>query len=224
MTDYKKIRDQLLVKQETERLNDFEFFMLNRVENYLQALEYNMKYFVFQGGLREKSLDFCRRRNNKVFSIEELLSWKNDPDRPLIENYDPILHMGGDRCFEGDSFCYHSLSFISDSYAKDLRPDIFEQKPELIDIELNKFIRRKTLNIIEKKRAELLINADPKVTRYINNMLNQFANEVIGDNEKLISEGRELSIEEAVEEISAKIKTGTELIAKKMNQIDQFLK
>jgi hypothetical protein len=55
-------------------------------------------------------------------------------------------------------------------------------------------------------------------------MLNQFANEVIGDNEKLISEGREFSIEEAVEEISAKIKLATDLVAKKMNQIDEFLK
>jgi hypothetical protein len=224
MTDYKKIRDQLQGKQAIERLNDFEYFMLSRVENYLQALEYNMKYFVFQGGLREKSLDFCRRRNNKVFSIEELLSWKDDPDRPLIENYDPILHMGGDRCFEGDSFCYHSLSFISDSYAKELRPDIFEQETVLTDIELNKSLKRETLEIIENKRAELLNVADPKVTKYINNMLNQFANEVIGVNEKLISEGRELSIEEALEEISAKIKTATELIAKKMNQIDQLLK
>jgi len=224
MTDYKKMRDQLLAKQTKERLNDFEFFMLSRVENYLQALEYNMKYFVFQGGLREKSLDFCRIRNNKVFSIEELLSWKDDPDRPHIENYDPILHLGGDKCFEGDSFCYHSLSFISDEYAKDLRPDIPEQKIELIDIELNKSLKRKTLKIIENKRVELLKNADPKVTRYINNLLNQFANEVIGDNEKLISEGRELSIEEAVEEISVKIKLATDLIAKKMKQIDEFLK
>jgi len=224
MTDYKKIRDQLLAKQAKERLNDFEFFMLSRVENYLQALEYNMKYFVFQGGLREKSLDFCRKRNNKVFSIEELLSWKDDPDRPCMENYDPILHLGGDKCFEGDSFCYHSLSFISDSYAKDLRPDIPEQKLELIDIGLNKTLKRKTIKIIEKKRAELLKDADPKVTRYINNMLNQFANEVIGDNEKINSEGRMLSIEEAVEEISAKIKLATDLIANKINQIDEFLK
>ena len=224
MTDYKKLRDQLLAKQAKERLDDFEFFMLSRVENYLQALEYNMKYFVFQGGLREKSLDFCRKRNNKVFSIEELLSWKNDPDRPCIENYDPILHLGGDKCFEGDSFCYHSLGFISDEYAKHLRPDIPEQKMELIDIELNKTLKGKKLKIIENKRVELLKNADPKVTRYISNLLNQFANEVIGDNEKLISEGRELSIEEAVEEISVKIKLATDLIAKKMKQIDEFLK
>lgn len=41
--------------------------------------------------------------------------------------------------------------------------------------------------------------------------------EVIGDNEKLISEGKELSIEEAVEEISIKIKLATDLISKKLN-------
>jgi len=55
-------------------------------------------------------------------------------------------------------------------------------------------------------------------------MLNQFANEVIGDNEKINSEGRMLSIEEAVEEISAKIKLATNLITNKINQIDEFLK
>ena len=138
MIDYKKKRDELLALQKTRRLDDNESFILSRIENYLQAIEYDMKYFIFQGGIRERTLDFCKKRNNKVFSIEELLSWENDPDRPTTENYDPILHLGGDKCFEGDSFCYHMFGFISTESAKKLRPDIIELTPVKTIVMLDK--------------------------------------------------------------------------------------
>ena len=222
MIDYKKKRDELFELQKTRRLDDNESLILSRIENYLQAIEYDMKYFIFQGGTRERTLDFCKKRNNKVFSIEELLSWENDPDRPTTENYDPILHLGGDKCFEGDSFCYHMFGFISTESAKKLRPDIIELTPVKTIVMLDKSLKKSTLQIIEKKRNELLSNADPLVAEYINNLLNQFANEVIGENEKIVMDGKEISIEEAVEEISIKIITITDLITKQLKGLNNI--
>ncbi len=220
MIDYKKKRDELSALQKTRRLDDNEAFILDRIENYLLAIEYGMKYFIYQGGARERTLDFCKKRNNKVYSIEELLSWKNDPDRPTTDDYDPILHLGGNKCFEGDSFCYHMFGFISTEYAKELRPDIIESEPIKTRVVLDKSLKESTLQIIEKKRKELLSNADPLVADYINNLLNQFANEVIGKNEKILIEGKEVSIEVAVEEISTKIITITDLITKQLKGLN----
>jgi hypothetical protein len=222
MIEYKKKRDKLYALKKTRRLDDNEAFMLDRIENYLLALEYDMKYFIFQGGTRERTLDFCKKRNNKVFSIEELLSWKNDPDRPTTDDYDPILHLGGNKCFEGESFCYHMFGFISNEFAKELRPDIIESVPVKTNVELDKSLKKSTIQIIEKKRSELLSNADPLVAEYINNLLNQFANEVIGKNEKIVIEGKEISIEEAVEEISTKIITITDLITKQLKGLNNL--
>ena len=221
MTNYHKKRDELNALQQTRRLDDNEAFILDRIENYLLAIEYGMDYFIYQGGTREKTLDFCKKRNNKVFSIEELLSWKNDPDRPTIDDYDPIIHLGGNKCFEGESFCYHMFGFISSELAKELRPDIFEAKPVQTKVELDKLLKPSTIQIIEKKRNELLSIADPLVADYINNLLNQFANEVIGENEKVEKEGKEISIEEAVEEISEKIISITDLIAKQLKSLNK---
>jgi len=219
MTDYKKKRDELYALQKNRKLDDSETFMLDRIENYLLALEYDMKYFIFQGGTRERTLDFCKKRNNKVFSIEELLTWKNDPDRPTTDDYDPILHLGGNKCFEGESFCYHMFGFISTESAKELRPDIIESVPVKARVELDKSLKKSTIQIIEKKRNELLSHSDPLVAEYINNLLNQFANEVIGENEKIVKEDKEISIEEAVEEISQEIITITDLITKQLKDL-----
>jgi hypothetical protein len=222
MIDYKKKLDELYSLERTRKLDDNESFMLTRIENYLLALENNMKYFIYQGGTRELTLDFCKKRNNKVFSIEELISWKNDPDRPTTENYDPILHLGGNKCFEGDTFCYHMPGFITTELARQFRPDIIEETHINKKIELDKSLKNNTVRIIEKKRCELLVDVDPMVAEYINNLLNQFANEVIGDNEKIISEGAEMSIEEAVDEISKKIIIIADLMSKQLKSLNNL--
>lgn len=214
MIDYKKKLDELYALQKTRRLELHESAMLSRIESYLQAIEYDMKYFIFQGGIREKSLDFCKKRNGKVFSIEELMSWKDDPDRPKIVNYDPILHLGGNKCFEGDSYCYHNFGFLASELAKKRRPDIKDEKLDFKNTELNKSLNKNTLIIIEKKRAELLAKTDPIVEKHINSLLNQFANEVIGDKESLILDGMKISIEEAVDSVSEKIIILADLLAK----------
>lgn len=216
MIDYKKIRDELCALQKIRRLEHHESAMLSRIENYLQAIEYDMKYFVYQGGIREKTLDFCKKRNNKVFSIEELMSWKDDPDRPTTNNYDPILHLGGNKCFEGDSYCYHNFGFITTDLARKRRPDIKEAELDFKNTELDKSLSKNTVIIIEKKRAELLANTDPLVKGHINSLLNQFANEVIGDKESLLLDGKEISIEEAVESISEKIIILADLMNKQL--------
>jgi hypothetical protein len=216
MVDYNKKRDELLALQKIRGLEHHETFMLSRIENYLQAIENGMKYFVYQGGIREKTLDFCKIRNNKVFSIEELMSWKDDQDRPKTNNYDPVLHLGGNKCFEGDSYCYHNFGFITNDLARKRRPDIKESELDFKNTELDKSLSKNTLIIIEKKRAELLANSDPLVKEHINSLLNQFANEVIGDKDSLLLNGEKISIEDAVENISKKIIIITDLITKQL--------
>lgn len=102
------------------------------------AEEFDMKYFIYQGGIIKDSRDFCVCHNNKVFSIEESELWKtwipSDCDdytegwpkaKDLSEHpgymdypgYDPLVDRGGYNC-------RHILGFISDELAFKLRPDI----------------------------------------------------------------------------------------------------
>ena len=59
-----------------------EKFIQSRIESYLSALERGMKYFYFQSPAYKDSGSFCRERSGKIFSIDELMSWKNSEDKP----------------------------------------------------------------------------------------------------------------------------------------------
>lgn len=82
--------------------------------------------FIYAGGLIETSRDFCKKRNNKVFTEEEAAKWSKDPTLPrttkerdagLISGYDPLIDMGRWNC-------RHRTRYISRELAKQLRPDL----------------------------------------------------------------------------------------------------
>lgn len=102
------------------------------------AEEFGMNYFVYQGGLIGDSRDFCVAHNAKVWSREESAEWdtwkpymgeypegyeiktKNIYDIPSYlgyPGYQPLIDRGGYNC-------RHSLSWISDDLAFELRPEL----------------------------------------------------------------------------------------------------
>ena len=109
----------------------------DRAYNTSLAKEFDMKYFLYQGGLIEDSRDFCVAHNNKVWSIDEAADWdkwmpwmgeypanyvvKGDPyEIPSYlgyPGYQPLVDFGGFNC-------RHGIGFISDELAAQLRPNL----------------------------------------------------------------------------------------------------
>jgi hypothetical protein len=98
--------------------------------------ELGFKYFIYQGGLVEDSRDFCREHNNHVYSIDEAEGWgewtpsqsvfitdfkqkdiNSVPSYLGYAGYDPLIDRGGYNC-------RHSLGWIPDELAFELRPDL----------------------------------------------------------------------------------------------------
>ena len=100
--------------------------------------DFGFQYFIYQGGLVTDSRDFCAAHNNKVWSIEEAKEWETwtpsmgdyPADHPMkskspyqvpsylgYPGYDPLIDRGGYNC-------RHSLGWISDDLAFDMRPDL----------------------------------------------------------------------------------------------------
>ncbi len=121
---YQRILTALEQKAVKGKLNMQDTFARSRVEHLLQALRLGMKYFLYAGSTHEDTKAFCRARARKVFSIEEMLEWSNAPDRPKVVDYDPVVHLGGNCCCEGEVHCNHGFGFLDDMSAKRLRPEI----------------------------------------------------------------------------------------------------
>lgn len=134
MVDYKFKLEELNTIEKERRLTDEEFFMQQRIFKYLRALEYKWGYAIYQGGTCPDTLDFCKNRNSRVFTIDEIMEWKYSPDRPEIENYDPILHLGGNKCLKNQAFCNHDLGYIDIFAAQRYRPDLIKDIKKLLYI------------------------------------------------------------------------------------------
>jgi hypothetical protein len=86
--------------------------------------------FIYAGGLIETSREFCKRRNNQVFTEDEAANWANDSTLPrtkkerdsgVITGYDPVIDLGRWNC-------RHRTRYISRELAKELRPDLPDRK------------------------------------------------------------------------------------------------
>lgn len=104
------------------------------------AEEFEMRYFIYQGGIMKDSRDFCVCHNNKVYSTEEAQTWKEwkpsdctdypegwpkakdlnvHPGYMDYPGYDPLTDRGGYNC-------RHILGYISDGLAFKMRPELKE--------------------------------------------------------------------------------------------------
>lgn len=98
----------------------------DRASNKVYADKLQLDTFIYAGGLIETSREFCRKRNAKVFTLEEAAKWSQDPDLPkksserasgVITGYDPTVDLGRWNC-------RHRTRFISRPLAEQLRPDL----------------------------------------------------------------------------------------------------
>lgn len=90
----------------------------------------SLNWGIYQGGIIRTSRDFCRVRNNRVFSRAEIAKFGSPDDqyggytnksegefKGKTTPYEPFSDLGGYNC-------RHQIDWISDELAKTLRPDI----------------------------------------------------------------------------------------------------
>ena len=136
------------------------------------AEEFNMRYFVYSGGLIKDSRDFCAAHNNKVFTTKEAETWttwtpaegernnqypagyeikakiKTDvPSYLGYPGYDPLVDRGGYNC-------RHILAYIPEHFAFKYRPELKNGKQEvkvLQEIKEPEFTGAKTIQEAEQR-------------------------------------------------------------------------
>ena len=101
-------------------LNTAAFDTLNaqaRHEHELVSGELGMNWFLYLGGLRKTSRQFCRDKAGKLFHRLDAKEWENQNFAGKItKGYVGIIHLGG-------YHCYHRTGFVPDEVAKMLDPD-----------------------------------------------------------------------------------------------------
>jgi len=75
------------------------------------------KYAIYEGGLIKTSRKFCRERNGKVFTYDEIADF--NPPEAKQPDYNPFVDLGG-------YGCRHHLNWIPYAIAISLRPDLKE--------------------------------------------------------------------------------------------------
>lgn len=96
----------------------------HEVVNSSMADELELDYFIYQGSIIPTSREFCRKKAGKVFSRQEALTWKNDPDlidKKTAASYNPFIERGRYNC-------RHWLNWISREVAEQLRPDLKDRQ------------------------------------------------------------------------------------------------
>lgn len=96
------------------------FSVADRTAAKIFADKLKLNFAIYEGGLIKTSREFCRKRNGKVFSREEIS--KFDPPTAKQPGYNPFTDLGG-------YGCRHHLNWIPDSVAFALRPELRNYKP-----------------------------------------------------------------------------------------------
>lgn len=94
----------------------FDLFQeVDRSTAKVYADEYRMNNAVYSGTIKDNTRPFCKARVNKVYSREEIESWKDIDFQGKPKGfYDPFVHFGGYNC-------RHHLAWVSDELAEKLR-------------------------------------------------------------------------------------------------------
>lgn len=125
------------------RLNGFAHDVFNQYDRGYagnMAKEFDMQFFVYEGGLVEDTRDFCREQNGRVFHISETEAWKTwtpeqitrgfEPKQKCLTcvpsyidyaGYEPLIDLGGYNC-------RHNKAYISKEMAYRLRPELKNMK------------------------------------------------------------------------------------------------
>lgn len=127
-----------LVEGDPDRMGIFKRFYRNYAfDSYAQADATNgalyaqklgLRYFIYNGGImrdkkgRVKSRPFCVKRAGKVFSTEEADKWKSDKDLTAVDSRATYVW----QTQRGGFGCRHSIDWISEELAQELRPDLVQ--------------------------------------------------------------------------------------------------
>ena len=133
--DLKGLRGPVLKQIETripQPHDQSDRFIANQFAHELQ-----LQHAIYQGGVIKNTRDFCRHRNDEVFTRAEIMLFGSKKDSyggytnktkgefqgkwPTGEEYDPIRDLGGINC-------RHQLDWISQELAERLRPDLKKGK------------------------------------------------------------------------------------------------
>ena len=89
-------------------------YQLKRSNDDYMAVQLGLNNAIYQGTIIDTTRGYCLSRVGKVFTRDEIASWKtlNYPYFP--PNYDPFIDMGGYNC-------RHWYDWISDEYAAELK-------------------------------------------------------------------------------------------------------
>lgn len=109
-------KEGILEKEFLTKTQDF-FSIIDRETSNNIAVDLGLNFAIYQGGVIGTSREFCKERNNKVFSKTEIQSWANLDFQGKSDPYDPFTDCGGYNC-------RHQLDWISDELAYELRPDL----------------------------------------------------------------------------------------------------
>ena len=91
------------------------FSKVDRTAAKITADQLDLKYAIYEGGLIKTSRKFCRDRNGKVFTSEEIVEF--DPPEAKPPDYEPATDLGG-------YGCRHHLNYIPYAVAVAMRPDL----------------------------------------------------------------------------------------------------
>lgn len=101
------------------KTNSYDLFArIDRAANLVYADRLGLNYAIYSGTVNDTTRPWCEKHVNKVLSREEIDAWKGQMWAGKITiGYDPYLDCGG-------FSCRHHWSFISDTVAGHLSPDI----------------------------------------------------------------------------------------------------
>ncbi len=86
-------------------------------------IQLGLRFAVYTGGIMEATRDFCYDKDGQVYSEEEIMAWANETWKGKPKTgYDPVIDVGGYNC-------RHTLRWISDELAYQLRPELRELFP-----------------------------------------------------------------------------------------------
>lgn len=101
------------------KTNSYDLFArIDRAANLVYADRLGLNYAIYSGTVKDTTRPWCEKHVNKVLSREEIDAWKGQMWAGKIQvGYDPYLDAGGFNC-------RHHWSFISDTVAGHLRPEL----------------------------------------------------------------------------------------------------
>lgn len=91
------------------------FSQVDRTQAKIFADKLGFQYAVYEGGIIKTSREFCRKKNGKVFTKQEIEQFNPKEAKP--PNYNPFTDLGG-------YGCRHHLNWIPEAVAFSLRPDL----------------------------------------------------------------------------------------------------